>query len=281
VNPLVGRESQFPEVDSGALGKKVVVIGGGPAGMTAALTVRKRGAHVALFELSDSLGGQLQVARKLQRKEKIGWLSDYLSEQIRISGVKLHLREKADFRKVSYERPDAVILATGAVPVEPKWPDWQEIQSVDAWSVIAGFVEIKDCTVLVVGGGSLGCECALELVNQNRVVIIAEITEQLAVDMEPINRMDLLFTLEESGIEIRLGTKVEAIGPQGVLIDSAGCESLIKADAVVTAVGVRPRKELIEALLEFEDRLLVIGDCNRPRKIIDAIYEGFSAGLRI
>ena len=152
-----------------------------------------------------------------------------------------------------------------------------------SWDVLEGKSQITDKTVLVAGGGTVGCETSLYLAPKNKKVFVVEMLDDVALDMEPINRMDLLSRVKESGIEVILKRKILRIDPGRVVLleRETMAEEDVRVDAVVLALGAVAETGLAEKIEEKVDSVYSVGDCAEPRKIIDAIYEGFRAALTI
>jgi 2,4-dienoyl-CoA reductase-like NADH-dependent reductase (Old Yellow Enzyme family)/thioredoxin reductase len=275
VNPATGREGwlqRFPAERK----KKVVVIGGGPAGLMAALTAKRRGHRVTLYEKSDHLGGQLRLAAVLPGREKIAWFGDYLRDQIRRERVKVLLRTNATAEKIVQEKPDSVILATGAVPLVPDLPGGESPQGCTAWDILGGKKKVQGKAVLVLGGGMVGCETALYLAARDNQVTVVEMLEGAAQDTDFITRADILSRMQEARVEILAGRKAEKISAGEVFLrNSAGKEERIKGGFVVLALGAVPAGDLKKSLQGKVQEIHIVGDARQPRKIIDAVYEGF------
>ncbi|MCK4791000.1 MAG: FAD-dependent oxidoreductase, partial [Desulfobacteraceae bacterium] len=169
VNPLTGRERMKESLVPVKETKKVFVIGGGPAGMMAALTAKARGHHVLLYEKGDQLGGQLRLGARI--KEKISWFQDYLLNQMKQQKIDVRLGRPISGKTIIQDNPDAVIVATGAIPLIPDIPGIKSGSVCTAWEVLEGKKKIKEKVVLVAGGGSVGCETALSLTSTNKKVI--------------------------------------------------------------------------------------------------------------
>lgn len=250
--------------------------------MMAALTAHRRGHEVILFEQEDVLGGQMRWAAKPPGNEKIGWLLDYMRAQMEENNIAVRLGRPVDEKLVLQESPDAVIIATGAVPSIPGIPGLDGQRVCTARDVLRGKRKVTNQTVLIAGGGTVGCQTALFLRPVNEVVTVAEPSEQVAWDMEPINRMDLQERFARNGIRVRLGERVVRVGTDGVVLEKKDAsQELFKADVLVHALQSRPLDDLVGALKNRIDELYLVGDSKKPRKIHDAIYEGFSAALSL
>jgi NADPH-dependent 2,4-dienoyl-CoA reductase/sulfur reductase-like enzyme len=283
VNPLTGRERLKRQLAPVTKKKKIYVIGGGPAGMTAALVASEIGHEVTLFEKSDKLGGQLLLARTPPGKEKISWLIDHLLRQVQQREIEVRFGANVTEDTIIEGNPDSVIIATGAVPLIPEIPGIEQPFVTTSWDILEGKNRITDKIVLVAGGGTVGCETSLYLAPKNKKVVVVEMLDNLALDMEPINRMDLLSRVEASGIEVILKRKIHRIDPGRVVLleQETMAEEEVRADAVVLALGAVAETGLAEKIEDKVDSVYSVGDCAKPRKIIDAIYEGFRAALTI
>jgi 2,4-dienoyl-CoA reductase-like NADH-dependent reductase (Old Yellow Enzyme family)/thioredoxin reductase len=283
VNPMTGRELLKSQLAQGSTEQNVYVIGGGPAGMMAGLAASDRGHRVVLFEKSDQLGGQLHLAKEPPGKEKISWLLEYLVKQIDQKDIEVRLGEAVTAERLIKEGPNAIIIATGATPLLPKIPGVDQPFVCTSWDILERKKELKRKTVLVAGGGTVGCETALYLALGKNKIVVVEMLSGLALDMEPINRMELLSQIDESKIQVLLGRKIDRIEQDGVYLlnQENKEEERFEADAVVLSLGAIPVNELANEIEGRVERLFVIGDCAKPRKIIDAINEGFRAGISI
>ena len=281
VNPFTGREHLKDTIKPGNK-KRVLIIGGGPAGMVAALTAQKRGFRVRLYERGSHLGGQLRLAAVSPGKEKIGWFLDYLLNQIKVQKVDVRLRKAANLKTVLRVKPDAIILTTGAFPLLPDIPGVNSKCVCTAWEIFEGRKEIKDKVVLIAGGGTVGCETALSIASENKKVMIVEMLGNIAIDMEPISRMELNTKIQKYGIEVLLNRKITRIGEDGVVsLSSESREEQVKVDCVILALGSTPANGLAHQVEKEIREIHIAGDCNSPRKIIDAVYEGFLAASRL
>jgi len=276
VNPATGREREFGILPPARKRKKVLVVGGGPAGMEAACMAKRRGHRVILAEKEAKLGGQLLLAAVPPGKEKINWYSDYLIGRMKKLKVLTRLKQEVTSGYVQKLKPDVVILATGAVPWIPDILGIQNLNVVKAWDILEGKKKVEDSIVVVAGGGTVGCETALYLARQNRKVIVVEMLDRIALDMEPINRMDLQEKIRQAGVEPRVRKKMKEVGGEGVLLeDEGGKEEWVRADWVILALGVKPNDLLFRKLEGKVPEIYSVGDCGQTGKIMDACYDGF------
>ena len=278
VNPRVGREAMFPEVPA-AKPKRVLVVGGGPGGMTAALTAAARGHQVVLCEQRSRLGGQLVMGDVPPHKEEIGALREYLSGRIAKSGVETRLRTIVTRELVERIGAQAVIVATGAQPIAPTIPA-VDAKIVSAWDVLAGR-EPTGAKVVVIGGGEVGCELAEYLAAHGKDVTILEILPDVLNGTEPRARTLLVRRLRDLDVQVLTQSRVVDVRGTVVNYDRAGLKERIEGvDSVVAALGSKPAAALGETLGKGAS-VHVIGDCVKPRRILEAMREGFEVAYSL
>ena len=208
-------------------------------------------------------------------------LIDYLSTQIRKLGVNIELGKQATPEVILEMNPEVVFIATGGTPVIPDIAGIEKSQVVTAGDLLLGRQEAGE-TVVVLGGGLIGSETALYLARKGKKLTIVEVLDEIARDMYPANRMHLLQLLKDEQVDILTETNVLEINDEGIVIaNKSGQRSALSADTVVLALGLKSSDELSEALRDKIPELYVIGDCVEPRKVKDAIWEGFRAARLI
>jgi pyruvate/2-oxoglutarate dehydrogenase complex dihydrolipoamide dehydrogenase (E3) component len=284
VNPVAGDERFFDtKMKTGTEKKKVLVVGGGPAGMEAALIAVRKGHEVTLWEKGGSLGGQLNVAHVPPHKEDITLFLDYLKGQIKKSKVKVELKKEATASAVTAFAPDAVILATGSTPFIPEIPGIRRENVIDHRSVLAGEKKTGP-RVVVMGGGYIGCETALFLAEKGKDVTLAFRSPEPALDViYPDNKTPLLRSLRESRVKIESGVKAyKEITLEGMrFVNKDGKEVFWKGDHIVLATGAAPNKTLAQSLKKEVPEVFEVGDCVEPRRIMESIHEGARVGLEV
>ncbi len=280
VNPLLGREKET-ELREALVRKKVVIIGGGPAGMEAARVAALRGHRVTLFEKNRELGGQLIPAAVPPHKSDINNFTEYLKRQLNRLGVEVRTGVEADMRLISKEAPDAVILAAGAVPGILRIPGARSSNVFDPVEVLTGKTTIGGERVTVIGGGYVGCETADYLASGGKKVIITTRQEKVGHGVGVSNRWALLSRLRKNGVKMEPGFTPEEITPSGTRGLRDGKEVFFESDAVIISGGMKPLDSLENALPNKGIKFIRIGDCLEPRGIRDAVVEGFDAGMAV
>jgi 2,4-dienoyl-CoA reductase-like NADH-dependent reductase (Old Yellow Enzyme family)/thioredoxin reductase len=279
VNPDVGKEREFRLTRAEKV-KEVLIVGGGLAGMEAARVATLRGHRVTLCEKTDELGGQLLLATRPPHKEELQNILDYLRIQMGKLKVEIELRKTIRPEIIDEEKPDAVVVATGAVPLIPRIPGIESKRVVTAWDVLAGKVDPKD-EIAIVGGGEVGCETAEYLTELGRNVTLVEALGDLALDMEPLNRYLLLQRLKEREIKVHTGTMFKEVTNEGIVVGDAFGEHVLRAESIILSLGTVPDNALASSLRGKVEQLYVIGDCVKPRRTLEAIHEGSWAARQV
>lgn len=274
LNVTVGRSPEECRLEPARVPKRVLVVGGGPAGMEGARVAALRGHQVMLYEREPLLGGMLNVAAIPPGKEKLNWITEYFAHELARLGVEVHLGEMLEAERVRTLKPDTVIIATGSRPAFPDIPGLDGSNVLVAQELLACQMRFTGQRVVIIGGGMLGLETAEYMAAQGNTVTVLKRYKTIGRSIEPLYRDYLLRELGEHGVEIVTGVEVKAIRADGVLVrDEVGGEYVIRADRVVLARGARPSNELAQAIQNLHP--IVIGDASEPRKIIDAIAEGY------
>jgi len=278
VNPVTGREGRWAKIEPAAKAKKVLVVGGGPAGMEAARLAALRGHAVSLWEKDADLGGQALLVAAGPGKGKWRWLTEHLTGQIAKAGVAVQCGKEATADAVLAMKPDVVIVATGAEPAVPPIPGIGGANVVTAWDVLAGKIALKGEKVLVAGGGTVGCETA-ELLAKDNDVTIVELLPAIALDMETVHMIALLMRIATEKVRVIPGAAIREITAAGLVYqDGEGKTHTLEGTRVVTALGSRSVRGLAEALQGKVPELYTIGDSNKPAKITEAMYDGARIG---
>lgn len=275
VNPVTGREREYRELRRDGAGRPVAVIGGGPAGIVAALVLQARGFHPVLFNPTERLGGTLNVADKGLDKEKISRLVDGLTEEITASGVETRLGGEITAADVEALSPCGVFIACGAQPVVPPVPGIEGRNVVTAEDVLMQRASV-DGSCVVAGSGMTGLETAELLLKAGHQVTVVDMLPQIGQGAEVIVIIDTLQRMAPYDPTYLPGHRLVRITPDGVDLEelASGQPVSVAADTVVLALGVRPRPEVEVFKAAFPDAH-VIGDAGHGGRIVDATADAY------
>lgn len=281
INCETGQELLYP-VGPAPVARTVWVVGGGPAGLTAAEEAARLGHKVILFEKEKEIGGQIRYAEKAPHKAAYGkWIRTLAARAVK-KGVELRTGTEVTEAMIVQGRPEAVILAIGADKAECPAPGITMSVVCDAWQILNGEVAPREDAV-VIGGGLVGMETADFLCQQGiRKVTLVEMLAKPPVRPISAHGTMLHRRLAAAGVRLMFDTKVEQIEEGAVVVSTGGVEKrLAPVGQVIVAVGVTPRQELKETLVRQGIRHFVVGDAQAPRRIIEATTEGAQAAWQI
>lgn len=278
VNPRTCREVGIPkEPKKDGDGRVVAIVGAGPAGLTAAELLGKRGFRPIVFEQMPYTGGQLQLADKPPRKEKIDWCFEDLERAARRAGAEIHLSTKADATMLKELQPYAVIVATGGDAVHPRIPGADQPHVCTVTEILNGSVTLEGQAVAVIGSGMTGLETAELLAEQGNQVAIVEMADEIAPGTYHQHTEDILPRLRSLGVELLTGCKLASVGQGEITLEDAhgGAQTKRPAQQVVLSVGVRSNNALYEEIKDQYERIYLVGDANRIGRIAQATHGAY------
>ena len=308
INPRAGMEEEWKSVPA-SKPKNVLVIGGGAAGMKAACTAAERGHHVTLVDKANQLGGQLLLNRFIPGRSEMVTATTDLVNNLKTLDVKILLDQEVDIEFIRKFSPDAVVMASGAIPIELNLPGINSGNVFQACDVLAGKVRVGSKVVLV-GGSAVGLETAMDLASQgtlspevfhfltvhqaetpetlsallskgNKDVTVVEMTQRIGQGLGASTRWIVLSEIKRLGVTTLKGAKAVGITHERLEnIDGQGPASLAP-DSVVIAAGSRSENKLADDIKELVPELYIVGDAKEPRNALEAIREGFLTGLKI
>jgi 2,4-dienoyl-CoA reductase-like NADH-dependent reductase (Old Yellow Enzyme family)/thioredoxin reductase len=290
-NPLTGRESEIQILPTREP-RQVMVVGGGPAGMEAALVAAQRGHQVTLYERDDRLGGRLREAVSVPYKEEFADLIRYQQVHVERNGVTVRLNTEVTPELVAAEAPDAVVVATGAEPIVPRFPGLEMSQWLTAYDLLDGKATVTTDSAFIVGAGTAGLETAEHLARRGVRSIVVKRKPEVGGKLDPLAQTTLLRRLEGLGVDVRTGVEVvrfetDQAGQTTVVAQpyprrQDAEEMRFPAETVIIALGLRAKDGLAEALRARDGlQVKVAGDCIEPREALEAVWEGFEVGRKL
>lgn len=273
VNPACGRELVY-RLKPALSRKRIVVVGGGLAGMEASRVLAERGHEVTLYEKTDKLGGQWNIL--IQYQPRVAVLTEYLSRELKKANVKVMLGTEVKTQLLKQIKPDAVVIATGARQIIPEIPGVDGKNVFLASNVLLG-TDVLGQEVVIIGGGLVGCDTAILLARQQKKVSILDMVN-IAPNAGRTFRLTIMDEFVKYGVYMYPNSQVYSITKKGVNIVNNGELLFLKADSVVIAVGSKPEDQLSRQIEKFVPEIVMIGDCVEPRNSMAAIHEGSRIG---
>ena len=283
VNPYLGEETVYSAPTEDGNGRKAVVIGGGPAGLEAALILAQRKFDVTLMEKEDRLGGQMYLSSLPPHRGKMGNFIKYAEKQLKDLGVDIRLNTEASAEAIKAMNPYAVFVCTGSVAVLPK-----SIPGIDgdnvyvASDILTEKVKLIGKKIVVAGGGLTGMETAEFLQVKGNEVTDIDMLPGLGLGAFPLVVMDETSRVAQSGVCVMPGHKLAEIHADHVVLeDTAGYQVTLPCDAVIMCLGVRPVNQLGEELTGVE-HVYMLGDAKKSgRRVTNAIHEAFEVAYNL
>ena len=281
VNPFVGKEGV--EIIKDGNGRKVAVIGAGPAGLVCSEILADRGFDVTLVEKSDKAGGQINLAAAPPQKGKTAWFIEDAVAACEEKGVKILLNTPASLELIKELDPTAIIVATGSKPIKPKFGVNPENEPSTFEDILTGKVVLKDKKVAVIGSGMSGLETAHALTENGCKVTVVEMADEIAPGMWMQHKDDILPKLQAAGTEFILGEKLRLAGDGYITTENvkSGEKRQINVDNVVLSLGSRPDTAFVDELRVAGYNPVLIGDCKKVGRIAGATKAAYEAAVNL
>ena len=283
LNPAVGHEKEYEDMPDVGHGRSVIVVGAGVAGLSAAITLCRRGFDVTVLEKADKPGGQVNTAAAGPHKQKLHWAVEDLTNEARRLGAKIEYGVRADAEMIVKRGPCAVVVATGGQPLRPRTIPGIALDNVfTAPQILDGEVEIKGKKVFVIGSGLTGLETAEALCEKGNSVTVVEMAHTVAPGAWFQHVDDSLSRLEKYGVTIMTDTKLCAIASDHVELKRRGRNlEFPRADCVVLAMGVRSENSLAKDLEGSGLTVVTAGDAVKSGTIGNAVHDAYRKSLGI
>ena len=260
--------------------KKVVVVGGGPGGMEAAITAAKRGHSVTLYEKNSRLGGQLLSEEHIPFKADMFQFVKVLERRLHKAGVTVKLNTELTAEQAAELGADVIMTAVGAKPIVPPIPgiDNHKVVTLEALHQTPPAIGQK---VVILGGGLVGSECAIYLDGLGKEVTIVEMKDDWAADSYFMHKNAMKVYMKDSTIKIQVNTTAKAITEEGPLCTAPEGEVLFEADTILLAAGMKADRKTAESFYNAAPRVFEIGDCIRAGRVVDAVSNGYYRAIDI
>lgn len=280
-NPAVGREAEYA-LHPAEHPKRVLIAGGGVAGLEAASVLKARGHEVVLYEASHTLGGQFLLAGMAPRKKEMGDAARWMGVRAVREGVEIHLDQALTPDLLRKEKADALVVAIGAHPALPPIPGSNQPHVYVSHDVLSGRVR-PGGNVVVIGGGLVGLEVAETVAEYASSVTVVEMLEELAGNLGQLRKITVMEELYKAQVRTLTKTTCKEITPNSVVVEREGAVEEIPCNAVILAVGARSNDSsaLQESAREMGVPYWVIGDAQTARRALEAIAEGAAVGREI
>lgn len=270
-NPATGHEREVV-IKPAQQKKKVLVIGGGPAGLEAARVAKIRGHEVILLEKDVALGGQFIEAGRAPHKDIFAKSAIHMGYRAFKAGVDIRVYTAANEERIKEINPDVVIVATGADPIIPDIPGIDRPNVFEARKVIVSDQYISAEQVAVIGGGLIGLEVMEILTQQGKKVTVIEMTDEVGKDLEMYIKPYVFGIIEEKSVAIHTNTKCIEIKDQSIVVEKEGRQQEIPCGAVVIAVGSKSNTAIVDTVKKLGYEYYLVGDAKEPSKILPAIW---------
>lgn len=273
VNPTIGKEKEYYNLPKDGDNRKVVIVGAGVSGLTSAEILAKRGFNVTVLEKNSIAGGQIQLANKPPKKEKIGWVADDLAENAKVAGAEIFYNTEATIDLIKSYEPDFVIIATGATAIKPSFIKGNERENVyTTTEILNGDVDLSNQNVAVVGSGMTGLETSELLAQKGAKITVIEMADKIAPVAWHQLIDDIIPKLKSKNTKFITSAKLLAVTDKGVELEyiKSNKKEELPFDSIVLSLGSKSNTDLIEKSNETFKNVYVIGDANGVGNIANA-----------
>lgn len=283
LNPVIGRELEHQSAFAPTISKKVLIAGGGPGGMMAALQAANRGHEVILYEKGSHLGGSLLFEEHIPFKQDLYQFAKQLEKRVMDNQhIDVHLNTALTKEIAEEMKADIIMCAVGSEPIIPNIPGLKESSKVVGLEAIHSSTPQVGQKVVIIGGGLIGCETAVYLDGLNKDVTVVEMKDNYAVDAPDMHHIGLEVYFRNHHVNILLETKAKAVQKEGLLCETKdGKDILLEADTILVAAGMKPNMATVEELRYAAPRFMQIGDCVKVGKVYNAVHGGYYGALDI
>lgn len=282
MNPRACREFLYSDIKDGKKKRTIVVIGAGPAGLTAARECARRGYKTVLLEKANESGGQLNLAKMPPHKDKMNWAIEDLTTQAKLAGADIKYGVDVTEEVLKSYKPYGIIIATGGKSAKPPIKGSDKPHVCTTTDILNGSVKLGGKNVAIIGSGMTGLETASLLLERGNKLTIVEMAKKIAPGLWCQHYFDVVPGLEEAGTKFIAGSKLVEIKDDCVVLeDKKGKQQTVLADAVVLSLGVKPVNDLEEVARKAAKKVAVVGDAKKPGKIYTGTKEAFKAAISI
>lgn len=276
VNPFALREYKKPALVRDGDKRLVAIVGAGPAGLEAAVTLAERNFNVVLFEKTDSIGGMVNLGKIPPDKQKLEWITGYYQKQIDRLGIELNLMTTASESALLQLNPYAIIIATGSLPYIPRINGIYKDHVLTVRHALTEMSGISDKNIVVAGAGMAGIEIGEMYLEKDNKVIVLDILPEPDMAEIPKEQQILLKKVRDKGLIISMNRKLVEIKDNDIIIEetTTGAVKAMPADYVILSLGFKPDRGLYEEIKSKFDRVYNIGDSSEVGSILNAIQSG-------